>query len=461
MNKIRISLLFICNILFLNVYCQTLAKNYYVTSAQNLSQNNVKTIIQDDKGFMWFGTKNCLNRFDGKKVRIYNCYDEKRGIGNNNISALFEDKHKNIWVGTDRGIYIYNPLSEKFRHFNITTESGIGISDWVAQIAEDKEQRIWIIIPNQGVFRFDIDANSLSHYPFIIASNQASKHPQCITILKSGEIWVGTNKDGLYHYNTKTDKFEQHIVDRNGISIKNDMIYSTCEYGDYIILGVHEGELKKYDYNNNTFFVVNAADVHHKIIRDVKVFNNELWVGTEQGIYIIDEDAGKIELIRSDPMIGNSLTDNKIYAMYQDNENGIWIGTVFGGVNYIPSQTLTIDRYLPSQQKNSIDGRIIRDLKEDQNGKIWVCTEDNGISVFDPKKQSFERITPTGGTQFIPQAIIENQDEIWVGLFKNGIDIHNLKTKTRKHLSPEQLGIDESSIWALYQDRKWMGSLLQ
>lgn len=81
------------------------------------------------------------------------------------------------------------------------------------------------------------------------------------------------------------------------------------------------------------------------------MFNNELWVGTEQGIYIIDEDAGKTELIRSDPMIGNSLTDNKIYAMYQDNENGIWIGTVFGGVNYIPSQTLTIDRYLPSQQK--------------------------------------------------------------------------------------------------------------
>ena len=461
MNKIRIPLLFICNILFLNVYCQTLAKNYYVTSAQNLSQNNVKTIIQDGKGFMWFGTKNGLNRFDGKKVRIYNCYDEKRGIGNNNISALFEDKNKNIWVGTDRGIYIYNPLSEKFSHFNITTETGVSISDWVAQIAEDKEQRIWIIIPNQGVFRFDIDTNSLSHYPFIIASNQASKHPQCITILKSGEIWIGTNKDGLYHYNTKTDKFEQHIVDRNGISIKNDMIYSTCEYGDYIILGVHEGELKKYDYNNNTFLVVNAADVHHKIIRDVKVFNNELWVGTEQGIYIIDEDAGKTELIRSDPMIGNSLTDNKIYAMYQDNENGIWIGTVFGGVNYIPSQTLTIDRYLPSQQKNSIDGRIIRDLKEDQNGKIWVCTEDNGISVFDPKKQSFERITPTGGTQFIPQAIIENQDEIWVGLFKNGIDIYNLKTKTRKHLSPEQLGIDESSIWALYQDRKgtiWLGN---
>lgn len=461
MNKSQLLLLIILSALSFDIHSQTLDKNYYVTSAQNLSQSNVKAIIQDDKGFMWFGTKNGLNRFDGKKVRIYNCYDEKGNIGNNNISALFEDKNKNMWVGTDRGIYIYNPLTEKFRHFNITTQTGVVISDWVAQIIEDEKQRIWIIIPNQGVFRFDLDTNVLSHYPFIIASNQASKHPQCITILKSGEIWVGTNRDGLYHYNSKTDKFEQHIVDRNGVSIQNDMIYSICEYGDYLILGVHEGELKKYDYQNNTFLVVDAADVHHNIIRDVKVFNNELWVGTERGIYIINEEVGKIELIRSDPMISNSLTDNKIYAMYQDNENGIWIGTVFGGVNYIPSQTLTIERYLPSQQKNSINGRIIRDLKEDRNGKIWICTEDNGIAVFDPKKKSFEKIIPTGGTQFIPQAIIENQDEMWIGMFKNGIDIHNLKAKTRKHLSPEQLGIDESSIWTLYQDRKgnvWLGN---
>lgn len=461
MNKSQLLLLIIFNALFLNLYGQTSDRNYYVTSAQNLSQSNVKTIIQDDKGFMWFGTKNGLNRFDGKKVRIYNCYDEKRNVGNNNISALFEDKNQHIWVGTDRGIYIYDPLTEKFQHFNAMTQTGVVISDWVAQIIEDEEQRIWIIIPNQGVFRFDPETNILSHYPFIIASNQASKHPQCITMLKSGEIWVGTNKDGLYHYNPKTDKFEQHIVDRNGVSIQNDMIYSICEYGDYIILGVHEGELKKYDYQNNTFFVVDAPDVHHKIIRTVNVFNNELWVGTEQGIYIVDENAGKVELIRSDPMISNSLTDNKIYTMYQDYEDGIWIGTVFGGVNYIPSQTLTIERYLPSQQKNSINGRIIRDLKEDRNGKIWVCTEDNGIAIFDPKKQSFEKITPTGGTQFIPQAIIENQDEVWIGMFKNGIDIHNLKNKTRKHLSPEQLGIDEASIWALYQDRKgniWLGN---
>ncbi|WP_455587762.1 two-component regulator propeller domain-containing protein [Bacteroides sp.] len=438
-----------------------MTKNYYVTSTQNLSQNNVKAIIQDDKGFIWLGTKNGLNRFDGKEVKVYNCYDEKKNIGNNNISSLYEDKNKNIWVGTDRGIYIYNPLTEKFHQFDIKAEQGVAVSDWVAQISEDKEQRIWIVIPNQGVFRFNHENNVLSYYPFIIASNQASKHPQCITILKSGEIWVGTNKDGLYHYNTKTDKFEQHLTDRNGVSIKDDMIYSICEYGDYIILGVHEGELKKYNYHNNTFSVVKSTDVHHKIIRDVKVFNNELWVGTEQGIYVIDEEAGKTELIRSDPMLSNSLSDNKIYAMYQDNEDGIWIGTVFGGVNYIPSQTLTIDRYIPSQQGSSVSGRIIRDLKEDQNGKIWVCTEDNGISIFNPKEQSFERITPTGGTQFIPQAIIENQNEIWVGLFKNGIDIYNLKTKNKKHLSPERLGIDESSIWALFQDRKgriWLGN---
>lgn len=461
MNKIRLLLLFILSIPFINIHCQTLAKNYYVTSVKNLSQNHVKAIIQDDKGFIWLGTRNGLNRFDGKELRIYNCYDKEKEMGNNNISALFEDKNKNIWVGTDRGIYIYNPHSEKFSHFNITTKSGVAISDWVNQIVIDKEQKIWIVIPNQGVFKFNMETNLLTHYPFLITSDLSSKHPQCITILNSGEIWVGTNKDGMYHYNAQTDKFEQHITDINGVSIKEDMIYATCEYGNYIILGVHGGELKRYDYNNHTFSTFNLPDIHQKIIRVVKVINNQLWVGTEQGIYIIDQKTGKTEQIYSDPMIANSLTDNKIYAMYQDKEGGVWVGTVFGGINYIPSMTLSIDRYIPSQQKNSISGKIIRDLKEDQNGRIWICTEDDGISLFTPQNRSFEKITPTGGIQFSPQSMIETPNEVWVGMFKNGIDIYDLKTKNRKHLTSEQLNIDEASIWALYRDRKgtiWLGN---
>lgn len=461
MRIVFFTLLLILHLLFNPISGQTLDKNYYVTSIKNLSQNNVKAIIQDSKGFMWFGTKNGLNRFDGKEVKIYSCYDKEKETGDNNISALFEDKNKNIWVGTDRGIYIYDPLSEKFRYFNTATETGIQVLDWVAQIIEDRENRIWIIIPNQGVFRYDIDLKKLHHYAFITSSNQTSKHPQCITILKSGEIWIGTNKDGLYRYNSKTNSFDQYITDRNGTSIKDDMIFSTCEYGDYIILGVHEGELKKYDYTTNTFSLVNSPDVHHKIIRSVNVFNNELWVGTEQGIYIINENEAKTEILRYDPMIRNSLTDNKIYSMHQDKEGGIWIGTGFGGVNYVPTQTLSIDRYVPSQQKNSIAGRIIRDMKEDANGNIWVCTEDNGIAIFNPKQNSFENIIPTGGIQFIPQAMLENQNEMWIGLFKNGIDIYNTKTKAVRHLSPKLLGIDESSIYTLHQDKKgkiWLGN---
>lgn len=437
-------------------------RSCYITSIKNLSQNHVKTIIQDSKGFMWFGTRNGLNRFDGKEVKIYNCVDKERGIGNNNVSALAEDKNKRIWVGTDRGIYIYDPMSEQFRLFNLATKTGVLITDWVAQIVEDHQKRIWIVIPNQGVFVYDIDEHQLKHYPFIISGNQTDKHPQCITVLKSGEIWVGTIKDGLYRYNNLTNQFDQFVVDRNGVSIKNDMLYSICEYGDYIVLGVHEGELKKYDRNTNTFSVVNSPDVHHKIIRHVQTFDNNLWVATNHGVYIIDEIAGKTEVIRNDPMIESSLTDNRTYYMYQDIEKGIWVGTTFGGVNYIPTQTLTIERYIPGLYNKSIGGRIVRDLKEDSQGNIWVCTEDNGISIFDPRTQAFEYLSPSGGSSFVPQAIIENQGDLWVGLFTNGIDIYSADTKTlRRHLSPEFLQLDESSIWALHQDKKgniWLGN---
>jgi len=463
MKNIKLILFLFFTVCFCSVESQNPTKNYYyVKSVQNLSENHVKAIMQDSKGFMWFGTKNGLNRFDGNEVKIYKCEDNVQGIGNNNISALFEDKKHRIWVGTDQGIYIFDPLSEKFSFFNVTTKTGVVVSDWVAQITEDQSGRIWIIIPNQGVFAFDIAGSVLAHYPFIFSKNQTYKHPQCITILKSGEIWIGTNKDGLYRYNVRTDKFDQYVTDKNGVTIKNDMVLSTCEYGDYILLGMHEGMLKKYNHRTNTFSVVNSPDVHYKIIRDVKVINNELWVGTDQGIYIIDEENQKTEVIRPDIMIRNSLNDNKVCTIYQDNEKNIWIGTIFGGANYIPTQALTINWYVPNQEKGSITGRIIRDLKEDENGNIWICTEDEGIAVFNPQTQIFDKIIQTGGLQYIPKSIIENQQQIWIGLFKNGIDIYNSKTKKLiNHLNDKALNIDEPSIWAMHLDRKgdiWIGN---
>ena len=101
--------------------------NYYfshISSEDGLSESQVKVILQDSYGFMWFGTKNGLNRYDGTSIRTINCDDYIAGTGNHNISALFEDEQKKLWVGTDRGVYIYDPVYDIFTFVDLKTESG-------------------------------------------------------------------------------------------------------------------------------------------------------------------------------------------------------------------------------------------------------------------------------------------------------------------------------------------------
>jgi len=131
--------------------------NFYfshITGENGLSQSNVKAIIQDSYGFMWFGTKNGLNRFDGTSIVQMNCDDYVAGTGNHNISALFEDKERQLWVGTDRGVYRYNPALDIFTAMNMETEEGVNMNNWVSNIVADSIGNIWIVIPDQGVFRY-------------------------------------------------------------------------------------------------------------------------------------------------------------------------------------------------------------------------------------------------------------------------------------------------------------------
>lgn len=124
--------------------------SYYFTHINGdngLSSSNVKAIIQDSYGFMWFGTKNGLNRFDGTSILRMNCEDHQLKKGNNNISALYEDANRTLWVGTDRGVYLYHPASDVFTHINQKTKEGKTMDNWVSAIVGDTQGNIWVIIP--------------------------------------------------------------------------------------------------------------------------------------------------------------------------------------------------------------------------------------------------------------------------------------------------------------------------
>ncbi|MFV0468606.1 MAG: two-component regulator propeller domain-containing protein [Dysgonomonas sp.] len=437
--------------------------NFYfsnIDGEKGLSQNNVKTIMQDSYGFMWFGTRNRLNRYDGISMKVYNCYDPVSKRGDNNISSLFEDKQQQLWVGTDKGIFIFNPISESFRFFNKKANKNLFIQDWVADIQADLDNNVWIVIPKQGLFRYNIKEDSLHYYAIGNFDLPDQGNPQCICIEMSGKVWVGTNGGGVYLYDRKSDSFTQYLGDKNGSTLRNENIYTMCDYGDELVLGIHEGKLRKINKRKNTLSDVDSPNVHYKIIRHVTLINGALWVGTQSGLYIINELEKTTTVLQEDPMFPYLLSDNIIEKIYKDRENGIWIGTNFGGVDYLPNRTLDFECYVPLSNKNSISSKRVREIREDSSGNIWLATEDAGLNILNPKTKSFQRLDSHLYFNKTLGLLVDN-DQAWVGFFKNGLDIIRLPQLTIEHYSGISLGLNESSIYTICQDKNnkiWLGN---
>lgn len=441
------------------------SSHYYFTriSGENgLSQSNVKAIIQDSYGFMWFGTKNGLNRFDGTSIVQKDCDDFVAGRGNHNISALFEDKDRQLWVGTDRGVYRYDHTSDIFTAMTMRTDEGVDMNNWVANIVADTMGNIWIVIPDQGVFRYR--EGKIQFYQITNKEHFKSESVQCICVRENGEVWVGTWGVGLFRYNADTDKFEQFVTDASGRSLAGKNINWLCDYGDWLALAIHEGELMKFNPIASEFQTIDLPDAKHIFIRNVSCFDGELWVGTHDGLFIVDETEDRITHLKQDLMRPFSISDKIIYTIYRDRENGIWLGTMFGGVSYLPHHDLLFERYMPGIDGVSLTSKVVREITSDASGRIWIGTEEDGMNVLDPSTGRIVRINSEGrdaDNHLTTLSMYASGNRVFCGLFKYGLDVVDTATGTVKHYSAGELGLEEGSVYAYFEDRedyKWIGT---
>lgn len=441
------------------------SSNFYFSKLSvkdGLSESNVKTIIQDSYGFMWFGTKNGLNRYDGTSIQTMNCDDYIAGKGNHNIAALFEDTNRKLWVGTDRGVYIYDPVLDIFTFVDMATKDGKTMDNWVADIVSDHSGNIWILIPDQGVFRYK--GGNLYYYGITDKKKFKTESPGCICVRENGEVWVGTTGAGLFLYDEKKDLFTNNHTDEAGNTLLGKNIYSICEYNGWLAIAIHNGELKKYHPASNTLKDIIIPDSKNNLFRDVACFNNELWLGTQVGLYVINENQNKITHVKEDLMHPYSLSDNAVFSIYKDIEGGIWLGTLFGGVNYLPNHQVAFEKYVPESSEHSLGTKRIRGLVEGADGNIWIGTEDNGVNVLSPKDGRVERLRSErahSNDHMITLSMFAYRDQVWCGLFKQGLDVFQLPNKTVKHYSNKELNLGEESVYCLCVDSKgqtWLGN---
>ncbi|MBD5228899.1 MAG: response regulator [Bacteroidales bacterium] len=465
MKKYLLSILFI--IAALSLEARMPYSNFYfrnINKENGLSQTDIKAIAQTPDGFMWFGTRNKLNRYDGRNIKVFDVHDRDRNIRNNNITALHTTDDNTIFVGTDIGVFILDPKMERFTYIDTAADDGTRMTNWVSDIKADNDGFTWIVLPNQGVFRLSPDG-SLHHYLFGMTDEPDNGTAESICIDKTNKVWIGTNGNGLFRYDRANDSFEQFLGDSDGNSLKGDNIYCMADLDNDIVIGSHTGKLRRFNKRRNAVTDFNTPEIHNKIIRDVKCFDDNIWVGTQSGVFIIDVTAdNEVTHIFYDPMNSATLSDNQIGKIFRDRENGVWIGTNLGGINYLSPFHNNFLRYVPLSG-NSISSKRVRDIAESPDGRIWLATEDAGVSILDPRTGHFDNNSPSLGALNLYDSktltLLGRDKEMWVGYFKNGVDVIDYATNRVRHYSASDLGINEESVYALHEDSNnnvWLGN---
>ncbi len=373
---------------------------------------------------MWFGTKDGLNRFDGYQFKTYrHDADQPGSLGNDLVYDLQKDADNRLWIGTNNGVYQYIPQTEQFRQIKGT--ENLRINDLNA----DKDGNLWII-SSWRIYLYNPKQKKLFAF-----GKRANFDANSVSVMNDGSIWICTMQGTIEEYNSQRKSFKSHYVMSKTNPQESSWTTKTLDVGNNkILVGTANQGIKLFDRTTGlTKDILTFNDDKTSIyVRDmVQAANNEFWIATESGVYIYSSE----KIIRLKKQYSNlySLTDNAIYTVFKDRENGIWAGTYFGGVNYYSSQYSIFTKYFPQRDNNSISGSDVREICKDGDGNLWIGTEDAGLNMLNTKTGLFSNYLPNGKPSSISyyniHGLLVDGNKLWIGTFEHGLDIFDIKTK--------------------------------
>jgi len=437
------------NILFLVViqvkaYCYTFNK-YNVDNG--LSENTVQAILQDEKGFMWFGTKDGLNRFDGVEFKTYrNEPSNPTSIRNTFIRCIYQSEVNKLWIGTDLGISILNTNTGISQSFNFKTQYGKSITESITTICEEDKNNIWIG-GFGGIYVFNKEKRQLKK----VRSGLIWQ----IFKDETGTLWFAA-REGLICYNRETNRF--NVYKKPGVSNQEVLCINEDSDGD-LWMGTWEeglGLLNKTDKTITHFFNKKSQNFisHIRAIHEYK--KSLIFIGSDDGLFLFNKRTN--QSIRVDNIEDpKSLSDQNVYTIYKDREDGFWIGTYFGGVNYLSFTTNSIENYYHISNKNSLSGRAVSQFCEDALGNLWIATEDGGLNYFNTTTKEFETYLPKANVNSLSyhnlHALQIDQNDLWIGTFSRGINILDLKTKKFRNYSHsnDPTSLNDNCVFSIFK----------
>ena len=410
------------------------------STGMGLSSNNQNCIVQDNQGFIWIGTGEGLNRFDGRSFKIYRSNPKSNtSLKSNIITRLFCDSHGQLWIGTyGGGLSRYNKEKDYFLTYTSDSHNPAALlTDEINAITEDKNKRLWIGT-NSGLYQFDPKING-----FIIYTIPPDQSPNSKTIANNSInfitrdddiLWITYASGILTAFNTTEMSFKHYrlfeVVSHqaadfsvNSIVIDKNLLWiSTWTKGIWIFDKL-TGKAHQYEKENSRYI--------NFIFKDK---NNRLWYNPEGGGLILIDGINKT-IFNSNDFDPYSLSSNSLSGMYQDKQDNIWLTSKQGDLNYAVLNNPFYSWYKNPTSQQGLTNNLINAVIEDSKKRIWIGYDNGGIDILDAKgvkpKYFIKGDKSTGLGPGPVMYIFESSDgTIWVGKYLNGLKKYNESTKS-------------------------------
>jgi len=416
-----------------------------------LSHGNVTCIIQDKMGFLWFGTQNGLNRYDGYHFTIFrNDPKDPTSLSNNHIKALELDSDGNLWIGTwGGGLNKFDAAKSAFIHYTPDNRKTRMADDFISALLADTNGNLWIGTEDQGLDKLDLRTLHFSTYEHDSANNSSLSNNYVTSILEDSRhrIWVATFSGGINLMDPLTGTFTRYQHDSHRKeSLANNSVNCLLEDSRHRIwAGTYGAGLDLWEPGTNSFrhFKNDPANPNSLAFDNILSLKEDdranLWIGTENGgLSILNPQTATFRTFTRDDADNTSLSNNSIYSLYRDRQGNMWVGTYSGGINLFNRDASLLAQYHHAINGSSLSNNDVLAFAEERTGKIWIGTDGGGMDLFDPVTGRFshfvhERGNPaTISDNYITSLTEDARGNLWVGTVGDGVNIVDSRNRVIK-----------------------------
>lgn len=463
----------------------------HYTTKDGLSNGYVSAILHDSKGFMWIGTMNGLNRFDGINFKsYYNDPNDSTTIPGSSINAICEDSLGNLWLLSSNGLCVYDREMDHFHQIKIFFDNNQTPVTFLHHGIIDERGDLWISFANQGVARIKIYGNPQINSGSVHAVFYQFHEPKVDPVYKNnfysfaednyGKIWTIGYNNQLYYFDDinkhfvpvnirhpLAGQFVNHrknlLIDKDGdffIAIEQVGLLVWYRSKDEFVLYPHKKDIKKNQYPGGSVLFALAKDR-----------NGMIWVGDRnaEGLSLFDKTKGTFQYCKAQELDPYALNSNKINCISEDRNGSIWVGTIIGLNKYSPGKSKFKRYYSNPNFENKLSHNNILCFAESSEGHIWIGTDGGGLNKFDRASDTFmhyhhEASNPASLSSDAIIALCEDHHgTLWIATFNGGLCSY--KNNVFKNYTPipgDSNSISNINIWYVFEDSKhnlWVGTL--